>query len=152
MGTHPIFESDFDCLTYFGLKILKMSASLQWAIINKFNAKDIKKSGITWSKEAGHLKGKKSFKYSTLVNPGAVTVAANADGGVVLSTRGNKKANKPAASVNAVAIIRTRAPPTRPFATRSAPMPSARITSVPPSRRPPPSSSHNRANKLFSLD
>jgi len=81
-----------------------MSASLQWAIINKFNAKDIKKSGITWSKEAGHLKGKKSFKYSTLVNPGAVTVAANADGGVVLTTRGNKKANKPAASVNAVAI------------------------------------------------
>merc|ERR1711970_1611423 len=78
MGTHPIFESDFDCLTDFGLKILKMSASLQWAIINKFNAKDIKKSGITWSKEAGHLKGKKSFKYSTLVNPGAVTVAANA--------------------------------------------------------------------------
>merc|ERR1712168_1306632 len=69
--------------------------------INKFNAKDIKKSGITWSKEAGHLKGKKSFKYSTLVNPGAVTVAANADGGVVLTTRGNKK---PAASVNAVAI------------------------------------------------
>merc|ERR1711920_805940 len=94
MGTHPIFESDFDCLTDFGLKILKMSASLQWAIINKFNAKDIKKSGITWSKEAGHLKGKKSFKYSTLVNPGAVT----------LTTRGNKKANKPAASVNAVAI------------------------------------------------
>merc|ERR1712088_385857 len=91
MGTHPIFESDFDCLTDFGLKILKMSASLQWAIINKFNAKDIKKSGITWSKEAGHLKGKKSFKYSTLVNPGAVTVAANADGGVVLSTRANKK-------------------------------------------------------------
>merc|ERR1712045_405299 len=105
MGTHPIFESDFDCLTDFGLKThSKMSASLQWAIINKFNAKDIKKSGITWSKEAGHLKGKKSFKYSTLVNPGAVNVAANADGGVVLTTRGNKKANKPAASVNAVAI------------------------------------------------
>ena len=47
-----------------------MSASLQWAIINKFNSRDIRKSGITWSKEAGHLKGKKSFKYSTLVNPG----------------------------------------------------------------------------------
>ena len=47
-----------------------MSASLQWSIINKFNSKDIRKAGITWSKEAGHLKGKKSFKYSTLVNPG----------------------------------------------------------------------------------
>merc|ERR1711963_73378 len=87
MGTHPIFESDFDCLTDFGMGTQKnkMSASLQWAIINKFNSKDIRKAGITWSKEAGHLKGKKSFKYSTLVNPGAVTVAANADGGVVLS-------------------------------------------------------------------
>merc|ERR1712170_154301 len=94
MGTHPIFESDFDCLTDFGLNnSKKMSASLQWAIINKFNSKDIRKSGITWSKEAGHLKGKKSFKYSTLVNPGAVTVAANADGGVVLTTTGNKNAN-----------------------------------------------------------
>merc|ERR1712086_1056004 len=82
----------------------KMSASLQWAIINKFNCKDIKKSGITWTKEAGHLKGKKSFKYSTLVNPGVVSVAANADGGVVMTTRGTKKANKPAAATNAVAI------------------------------------------------
>merc|ERR1711980_64295 len=104
MGTHPIFESDFDCLTDFGLSNSKnkMSASLQWAIINKFNSKDIRKAGITWSKEAGHLKGKKSFKYSTLVNPGAVTVAANADGGIVLSTVGRKNANKPASNVNAV--------------------------------------------------
>ena len=67
-----------------------MSASLQWAIINKFNSKDLRKSGITWTKEAGHLKGKKSFKYCTLVNPGNVAVSANADGGVVLSTTGNK--------------------------------------------------------------
>ena len=52
-----------------------MSASLQWAIINKFNSKDIRKAGITWSKEAGHLKGKKSFKYSTLVNPGGTFYA-----------------------------------------------------------------------------
>merc|ERR1712241_1578035 len=91
MGTHPIFESDFDCLTDFA-KNLKMSASLQWAIINKFNSKDLRKSGITWSKEAGHLKGKKSFKYCTLVNAGNVAVSANADGGVVLSTTGNKAA------------------------------------------------------------
>merc|ERR1711963_681705 len=106
MGTRPIFESDFDCLTDFGMGTQKnkMSASLQWAIINKFNSKDIRKAGITWSKEAGHLKGKKSFKYSTLVNPGAVTVAANADGGVVLSTTGHKNDNKPASNVNAVVI------------------------------------------------
>merc|ERR1712158_27213 len=104
MGTHPIFESDFDCLTDFGLKILKMSASLQWAIINKFNSKDLRKSGITWSKEAGHLKGKKSFKYCTLVNSGNVAVSANADGGVVVSTTGNKAANKPAKNVTSVVI------------------------------------------------
>merc|ERR1712048_485885 len=80
----------------------KMSASLQWAIINKFNSKDIRKAGITWSKEAGHLKGKKSFKYSTLVNPGAVTVAA--DAGVVLTTTGNKNANLPAKNTTSVVI------------------------------------------------
>merc|ERR1712157_708763 len=106
MGTHPIFESDFDCLTDFGLNNSKnkMSASLQWAIINKFNSKDIRKSGITWSKEAGHLKGKKSFKYSTLVNPGDVTVAANSDGGVVVTTTGSKNANKPAKNATSVVI------------------------------------------------
>merc|ERR1711976_228003 len=106
MGTHPIFESDFDCLTDFGLNNSKnkMSASLQWAIINKFNSKDIRKAGITWSKEAGHLKGKKSFKNSNLINPGSLTVAAAADGGVVLATTGRKNANKPAANVNSVVI------------------------------------------------
>merc|ERR1711931_288174 len=84
MGTHPIFESDFDCLTEFGS--FKMSAHLQWAIINKFNCYDIKKAGTTWTKEPGHLKGKKSLKYNTLVNAGNVAVSANADGGIVLST------------------------------------------------------------------
>merc|ERR1711990_91691 len=60
MGTHPIFESDFDCLTDFGLKnnSKKMSTHLQWAIINQFNSADIKKAGSIWSKEKGHLKGK----------------------------------------------------------------------------------------------
>ena len=48
-----------------------MSAHLQWAIINKFNCYDIKKAGTTWTKEPGHLKGKKSLKYNTLVNPGS---------------------------------------------------------------------------------
>merc|ERR1712113_882769 len=126
MGTHPIFESGFDCLTDFGLNnSKKKSASLQWAIINKFNSKDIRKAGITWSKEAGHLKGMKSFKYSTLVNPGSVTVAANADGGVVLATTGAKNANKPAKNVNAVVIRRALAPLTSPSATLSAPITSA---------------------------
>ena len=50
-----------------------MSAHLQWAIINKFNCYDIKKAGTTWTKEPGHLKGKKSLKYNTLVNPGSKT-------------------------------------------------------------------------------
>ena len=48
-----------------------MSTHLQWAIINQFNSADIKKAGSIWSKEKGHLKGKKSLKYCTLVNPGS---------------------------------------------------------------------------------
>merc|ERR1712130_45886 len=66
MGTHPIFESDFDCLTdvQVGLKSKKMSTHLQWAIINKFSAFDLKRAGTTWTKEPGHLKGnaRKTFK------------------------------------------------------------------------------------------
>merc|ERR1712142_1075174 len=92
MGTHPIFESDFDCLTEFGS--FKMSAHLQWAIINKFNCYDIKKAGTTWTKEPGHLKGKKSLKYNTLVNAG----------NVVLSTTGHKNANSPAKATTSVVI------------------------------------------------
>ena len=48
-----------------------MSAHLQWAIINKFNCYDIKKTGTTLTKEPSHLKGKKPLKYNTLVNPGS---------------------------------------------------------------------------------
>merc|ERR1712189_59903 len=83
MGTHPIFESDFDCLTdLIRSKTLKMSLHLQWAIINKNSAFDLKRAGITWTKEPGHLKGKKSLKYNTLVNANGLKVAANAEGGV----------------------------------------------------------------------
>jgi hypothetical protein len=81
-----------------------MSTHLQWAIINQFNSADIKKAGSIWSKEKGHLKGKKSLKYCTLVNPGNVAVSANAEGGIVMSTTGHKKSNTPAKNVTNVAI------------------------------------------------
>jgi len=45
-----------------------MSVHLQWAIVNKFSAFDLKRAGTTWTKEPGHLKGKKSLKYNTFVN------------------------------------------------------------------------------------
>ena len=81
-----------------------MSTHLQWAIINKFNAYDLKKAGRVWSKEPGHLKGKKSLRYCTLVNPGGVAVTANGEGGVVLKTTGHKNGNKPAKNTNSVVI------------------------------------------------
>merc|ERR1711990_1298333 len=83
---------------------LKMSAHLQWAIINKISCYDIKKAGTTWTKESGHLKDKKSLKYNTLVNPGNVAVSANADGGIVLATTGTKNANSPAKATTSVVI------------------------------------------------
>merc|ERR1711981_6153 len=86
MGTHPIFESDFDCLTDSSRsKKIKMSTHLQWAIINKFSAFDLKRAGKVWTKEPGHLKGKKSLKYNTLVVKNGLTVAPNAEGGVVFN-------------------------------------------------------------------
>merc|ERR1712117_320997 len=62
-----------------------MSLHLQWAIINKNSAFDLKRAGTTWTKEPGHLKGKKSLKYNTLVNANGLKVAANAEGGVVFN-------------------------------------------------------------------
>merc|ERR1711934_1272631 len=66
MGTHPIFESDFDCLTVLNSDIMSTS-HLQWAIINKFSAFDVKRAGRTWTKEPGHLNGRKSLRFNTLV-------------------------------------------------------------------------------------
>merc|ERR1711890_114978 len=80
MGTHPIFESDFDCLTDF---------SRSKKIVNKFSAYDLKRAGTVWTKEPGHLKGKKSLKYNTLVNKNGLTVAANSEGGVAFSAGKN---------------------------------------------------------------
>merc|ERR1712003_340992 len=101
-----------------------MSAHLQWAIINKFNCYDIKKAGTTWTKEPGHLKGKKSLKYNTLVNAGNVAVSAKATTSVVIkknaratykSVRNTVRANnfrkdqKRAAVKKAAAILRAQA-------------------------------------------
>merc|ERR1712141_959479 len=88
MGTHPIFESDFDCLTVLNSDIMSTS-HLQWAIINKFSAYDVKRAGTTWTKEPGHLKGKKSLKFNTLVNKNGLTVSANSEGGVAFSAGKN---------------------------------------------------------------
>lgn len=66
-----------------------MSLHLTWAIINKNSAFDLKRAGTTWTKEPGHLKGKKSLKYNTLVNKTGLTVAANSEGGVVFTAGKN---------------------------------------------------------------
>merc|ERR1711976_656905 len=84
MGTHPIFESDFDCLTVLNSDIMSTS-HLQWAIINKFSAFDIKRAGRTWTKEPGHLNGRKSLRFNTLVEQRGLKVSANAEGGVNFS-------------------------------------------------------------------
>merc|ERR1712193_423844 len=74
MGTHPIFESDFDCLTVLNSDIMSTS-HLQWAIINKFSAFDLKRAGRTWTKEPGHLNGRKSLRFNTLVEKKGLKVA-----------------------------------------------------------------------------
>merc|ERR1711980_33620 len=84
MGTHPIFESDFDCLTVLNSDIMSTS-HLQWAIINKFSAFDIKRAGRTWTKEPGHLNGRKSLRFNTLVEQRGLKGSANAEGGVNFS-------------------------------------------------------------------
>merc|ERR1712080_557645 len=99
MGTHPIFESDFDCLTD-----PIMSADLQWAIIRRSSCFDLKRAGRTWTKEPGHLSGRKSLRYSTLCTPGGVSVSANPEGGVILKTVSKKDVNKPSKNILSVVI------------------------------------------------
>merc|ERR1712078_481362 len=82
MGTHPIFESDFDCLT--DLNRSKCPPTT-WAITKKFSCYDLKRAGKNWTTEPGHLKGMKSLKYDTLSESKGLKVSANAEGGVNFS-------------------------------------------------------------------
>merc|ERR1712157_296860 len=91
--------------------------------------------------------GKKSFKYCTLVNQGNVAVSANADGGVVISTTGNKAANKPAKNVTSVVIKKNSRATFKSIRNTVRANNFRRIRSVPPSRRPPPFSSPMQRNK-----
>ncbi len=86
-----------------------MSTShLQWAIINKFSAFDVKRAGRTWTKEPGHLNGRKSLRFNTLVEKKGLKVAANAEGGVnfsagKMSTTMKKSSRKTFKSIRNVA-------------------------------------------------
>ncbi|KAF8920447.1 ribosomal protein L28e [Dissophora ornata] len=71
-----------------------MSSDLTWLLIKKNNSFLIKRSGVQFSKEAGNLLNKNSFKYSGLANKKTIDIAAAPSGrGVVVST---KKTNVPA--------------------------------------------------------
>merc|ERR1712227_823007 len=132
MGTHPIFESDFDCLNR--LESVKMSTNyLTWAITKKFSCYDLKRAGKNWTTEPGHLKGMKSLKYDTLSESKGLKVSANAEGGVNFSAG---KAN--------VTLKRNLAKPTSLSALLPAKETSARTRPAPPSRRPPLSWEPNR--------
>merc|ERR1739848_99537 len=79
------------------IKSIIMSAELQWAIIRNNSCFLLKGNKQTFSKEAGNLKARNSFRFNGLVRDKTVGVEPCADGkGVVLVTKNAKNARKPA--------------------------------------------------------
>merc|ERR1712042_293806 len=85
---------------------VRMSADLQWLIINNNNSFKLKGlHGNTFSTEPNNLKAKHSFRYNGLVNKKTIGVEPCADGrGVCLVTKKSKHGNKPALQHNSVAL------------------------------------------------
>ncbi|KAG0048030.1 hypothetical protein BGZ83_006955 [Gryganskiella cystojenkinii] len=65
-----------------------MSADLTWLLIKNNNSFLVKRNGVQFSREAGNLLNKNSFKFSGIANKKTIDIQA-AERGVVVST--NKK-------------------------------------------------------------
>ncbi|GJJ78342.1 large subunit ribosomal protein L28e [Entomortierella parvispora] len=66
-----------------------MSADLTWLLIKNNNSFLVKRSGVQFSREAGNLLNKNSFKFSGIANKKTIDIQA-AERGVVVSTKNNK--------------------------------------------------------------
>merc|ERR1712046_409086 len=76
--------------TYRSLKQnKKMSQQVVWSIVRQnhaFLVKSRKSGGVQFSKHPGNLKNKNTLKYSGIANNNAVSIQANADGGITLKS------------------------------------------------------------------
>merc|ERR1712083_818081 len=76
--------------TYRSLqKTKKMSQQVVWSIVRQNHAylvKSRKSGGVQFSKHPGNLKNKNTLKYSGIANNNAVSIQANADGGITLKS------------------------------------------------------------------
>ncbi|GAB4821414.1 hypothetical protein N2152v2_008460 [Parachlorella kessleri] len=87
-----------------------MSSQLVWELVKHNNAFLVKGvNGTVFSREAGNLYNRNSYKYSGLANfNSTVDVAAAKDGGVQVSKSRGKNASKPSAA-RAVSVIKKNA-------------------------------------------
>ncbi|GJJ71730.1 large subunit ribosomal protein L28e [Entomortierella parvispora] len=67
-----------------------MSADLTWLLIKNNNSFLVKRSGVQFSREAGNLLNKNSFKFSGIANKKTIDIQA-AERGVAVSTKKNNK-------------------------------------------------------------
>jgi len=80
-----------------------MSSHLQWQIIKNNSAFLMKRNNVAFSKEAGNLKNRNSFRYNGLIHQKTVDVQMQ-DKQVVLVTKKSKGQNKPANSRNQAVV------------------------------------------------
>lgn len=86
-----------------------MSAELQWGLIRNYNAFMVRRSGVTFSREAGNLLNKHSFKYSGLAQPKVIRITAVPTGVAVTRRSTKKAANKIASTFPVASIIKKSA-------------------------------------------
>ena len=88
-----------------------MSSELTWELIRNNNSFLVKRNGFTFSREAGNLVNKHSYKYSGLAQSKVIKIGLT-EGGVSVSRRSTKaSANAVAKSFTKAQIIKSSASP-----------------------------------------
>ncbi|WP_411027207.1 60S ribosomal protein L28, partial [Salmonella sp. s54925] len=79
---------------------IKMSASLQWAIIRNNSSFLVKSLGTTFSKEPNNITAKNAFKFNGLIHKKVMGVNPSPDGkGVIVVQKKKRGQHKPASSL-----------------------------------------------------
>lgn len=81
-------------------------SELNWQLIRDYNAFMVRRSGVTFSREAGNLTKKHSYKYSGLAQPAVVCVTPTDKGVAVCRRRTKVPANKIASAWPTPSVIK----------------------------------------------
>ena len=84
-------------------------AELQWELIRNYNSFMVRRSGVTFSREAGNLTNQHSYKYSGLAHTKVICIAPTSEGVSVVRRREKVPVNKIASAYPKASIIKKSA-------------------------------------------